>query len=63
VYLRDFQCECGHVQEEMFDSYGHFLDEQTKRKCLNCGEPTLPMLCGGNFALKGGGWAKDGYGS
>lgn len=62
MYIRDFQCECGHVQEEVFESYAEYLELMNKKKCLNCGDITLPMLCGGNFALKGTGWAKDGYG-
>jgi predicted nucleic acid-binding Zn ribbon protein len=63
MYIRDFKCdECGHIQEEVFNSYKDYLFDEQYVKCAKCGEYTMPMFCGGNFSLKGGGWAKDGYG-
>lgn len=61
MYLRDFQCACGHRQEETFKDYAEFLELQGKVKCLNCGDIMYSLCAGSSFQLVGSGWAKDGY--
>jgi len=55
----DYRCDhCGHESEAT-----QAITEEPLRMCLNCGRLELKRLIslGTTFALKGGGWAKDGY--
>ena len=54
--LYDFKCtECEHV----FEIIQKYIDPNPK--CEECGEPTIRIISGTSFALKGDGWYKDGY--
>jgi len=67
MYFRDFSCtKCGAVVEKVFDSYGDFLTSQLKQRCEveGCEDapPMIPLCTLASFQLRGGGWARDGYG-
>ena len=54
--LYDFKCtECEHV----FEIIQKYIDPNPK--CEECGEPTIRIISGTSFTLKGDGWYKDGY--
>lgn len=59
--LYDFECsKCGHTFE-LFIKY----QSSTEPACPNCGsggDALQKLVPSSNFALKGGGWYKDGYG-
>jgi len=41
----------------------HGINENSPRKCPECGAKMKKLISLGSFHLKGGGWYKDGYGS
>lgn len=50
---------CGHEFETQ-----QSITDQPLQVCPACQQPTLERLIGGtSFVLRGGGWARDGYGS
>jgi putative FmdB family regulatory protein len=53
----EFQCECGHVTEELVP-----MDTSTV-ECPKCHKKAKKILSTCTFELKGGGWYADGYSS
>lgn len=60
--IYDYECDrCGTIQEVWFFNKS---EEKRPPKCVECGAGMLNRLpCAPPFALKGDGWAKDGYSS
>lgn len=57
--LNEYQCtECGHLFEEI----QKFSDDPLE-KCPECSGALVKNMSAPSFHLKGGGWAKDGYGN
>lgn len=57
----EYECEdCGHGEE-----VEQKITDQRLTECPKCGSNTYKRLVSGGtgFALKGGGWYKDGYSS
>lgn len=53
----EFECECGHVFEEL-------VRMDTKKKdCPRCRKSAKKIMSACTFELKGGGWYADGYAS
>jgi putative FmdB family regulatory protein len=54
----EFECgECGEIFERKFK-----MSEEHKCKCPKCdSDKTKKIISSCNFALRGGGWYKDGY--
>jgi putative FmdB family regulatory protein len=53
----EFQCECGHVFEELVRM------DTNMRECPNCNKKAKKIMSSCTFELKGGGWYADGYSS
>lgn len=54
--LFEYECiQCGHTVEIIQSS------NKPNPECEKCRGETRRLLSGGNFHLKGGGWAADGY--
>ena len=61
--IYEFRCErCGAVREvlQKFDAPAPAC---TEHACREAGAVTKRQVSTTNFELRGGGWAKDGYGS
>jgi putative FmdB family regulatory protein len=60
VAFYDYRCrDCGHEWEERAS-----MNDPPKRICPKCGRPKAERLISRtSFALRGKGWAKDGYGN
>jgi len=59
--MYEYKCpKCGHE----FDRIVRHADREAPQKCPECehGAATRQMSKSTSFVLKGGGWAKDGYG-
>jgi len=56
----EYECdECHHVTEKTCG----FQERYDAPACESCGNPTHQIISGSvSFALKGSGWARDGYG-
>ncbi len=53
----EFECECGHVFEELVR-----MDTKMK-ECPHCRKKAKKIMSACTFELKGGGWYADGYAS
>ena len=54
----DYRClSCG----DIFEEFKSIKDADEEQKCPVCGEVSRRLISGGNFILKGDGWASDGY--
>lgn len=54
-----YEYKCSACGEE-FEVRQKFSDEPVK-ECIHCSGSVSKMISRSNFALKGGGWFKDGY--
>jgi len=56
--IYEYRCEaCDHT----FDKITKYEDKV--QECAECGASSKRLISAGSFILRGGGWAKDGYGS
>ena len=61
--IYEFKCpECGDQQEKL-QKFDDPAPPCTKEGCARCTQPMERLVSRTSFELRGGGWAKDGYGS
>jgi putative FmdB family regulatory protein len=60
--IYEFRCNRCKAECEVFQKMDAPPPPCTDEKCTNFGKPMDKRISGFSFELKGGGWAKDGYG-
>jgi len=60
--IYEYRCEACGKEEELLQKVGADAPPCNDPQCVKHGQPMNKKVSKASFELKGGGWAKDGYG-